>query len=509
MNTADRVFVNARIYTLDGPGTVAEALASREGRITAVGSNADVRAFAGAGAEEIDLAGKPVIPGCIDTHCHLMMHGSACTRSADLTDCRSIKELQKRLRDHWTKNPGATCLVGERFDQEVFAEGRWVTKQDLDEISAEIPIVVARLCYHAVVANTAALTPSKNKLSDEQWRTGKLTEDYVGVARSQVPDCTPDELEKAALYALNDARNAGITSVNTGIDCMEELELLMRLRDEGRLPVRVRFQWPYRLMETLVEQNLRTTSGDDFLRVGAIKIFMDGSMGARTCAMIEDFADDPGNRGELFRSDDELAEMLVRVQRNRNQAAVHAIGDLAISQTVSAIEKAMPQGNTGNALRHRIEHVAQMSPTIIKDMARLNVMASVQPQFIVTDFWTRDRVGPERYKFVYPFKSMLEAGIRFGMGSDCPVERLSSMELLHRAVNRDSCNQRECLTVEETLRLYTSGSAYICYEENDKGSLEVGKLADFVVLSEDPFAIEKTHLGNIRPVNSVVGGQMQ
>lgn len=506
---AEKVFVNGRIYTLDSAGTVAEAMAVEEGRITAIGPTQDIRALAGPGTQEIDLTGKPVIPGCIDTHCHLIMHGSACTRSADLTDCRSIAELQRRLRDHWANNPDAKCIVGERFDHEIFAEGRWVTRQDLDEVTSEIPIVVARLCYHAVVANTATLTPSRDRLNDEQWETGKLTEDDVSLAWSQVPDCTPEELENAAIYAFNDARSAGITSVNTQIDSVEELELLRRLRDEGRLPVRVRFQWPYRLMGKLVEDGLKTTSGDDFLRVGAIKIFMDGSMGARTCAMCEEFTDEPGNRGNLFRSDDDLAAMLVEVQRHGNQAAIHTIGDLAISTAISGIEKAMPKGNAGNTHRHRLEHVAQMSPKILGDMARLNVMASVQPQFIITDFWTCDRVGPERYKFVYPFKSMLDAGIKFGMGSDCPVERLSTMELLHRAVNRDAMSQQECLTVEETLRAYTNGSAYICFEENDKGSLEVGKLADFVVLSEDPFTIDKSHLGKIRPLNTVVGGQMQ
>lgn len=506
---AEKIFVNARIYTLNSAGTVAEAIAVENGRITAVGSTQEIQALAGPKTEEIDLAGKPVIPGCYDTHTHLIMHGSACTRSADLTDCRSIAELQQRLRDHWAKNSDTKCIVGERFDHEIFSEGRWVTRKDLDEVSSDIPVVVARLCYHAVVANSAALAPSKGKLNAEQWETGKLTEDDSELAWCQIPACTPEELEKAALYAFNEARTVGLTSVNTQIDSIEELELLRRLRDEGRLPVRVRFQWPYHLMSKLVEDGLKTASGNDFLRVGAIKIFMDGSMGARTCAMSEEFADEPGNCGILLRSDDDLAEMLVEVQRNGNQAAIHTIGDLAISTAISGIRKAMPEGNAGNTHRHRLEHVAQTSPKILADMADLNIMASVQPQFIITDFWTRDRVGPERYKFIYPFKSMLDMGINYGIGSDCPVERLSIAEVIHRAVTRDAASQHECLTVEQILRAYTYGSAYICFEENDKGSIEAGKLADFVVLSEDPFSVDKSHLGKIRSVNTVVGGQMQ
>lgn len=506
---AEKIFVNGRIYTLDGSGTVVEALAVKGERITAAGSIEDVRAAAGAGAEEIDLAGKAVIPGCIDTHCHLMMHGVACTRSANLTDCRSIAELQQRLRDHWAKNPDAAWVTGERFDQEMFSDRRWVTREDLDHVSKDVPIMAVRLCYHAVVGNSAALLPVKDKLSEEQWATGRLTEDDVELLWRQIPDCTDDELELAAMHALNDARSAGLTSVHCMIGDDNELDLLRRLHGEGRLPVRVRFQWPFERMSRIVDEGLKTGCGDDHLRLGAIKIFMDGSMGARTCAMCEEFSDDPGNCGDLFRTDKELAAMLVEVQRNGCQAAIHAIGDRAIIHGIGGIEIAMPEGNQGNVLRHRLEHAAVLSPRIISDMARLNVMASVQPQFVITDFWSHDRVGPERYKYTYPFKTMLGAGIRFGMGSDCPVERLDTMELLHRAVNREPRSMQECLTVDETLRAYTSGSAFIGFEEQDKGSLEVGKLADFVVLSEDPYSAKVQDLGRIRPLNTVVGGVMQ
>lgn len=506
---ADKVFTNGQIYTLDPTGTTAEAIAVEGERITAIGSIQDVKAFAGPGAQEVDLGGRTVIPGCIDSHCHLMMHGVACTRSASLTDCHSIAELQNRLRNHWAMNPGAQWIIGERFDQEMFSDGRWVTRADLDQVSADVPIMAARLCYHAIVANSAALLSVRDRLTKEQWETGRLTEDDCSLVWGQIPDCTDDELEKSALHALTEARNAGLTSVHSQINNPAQLAVIRRLHDEGRLPVRVRFQWPFGLMDRIIAEGMKTGSGDDYLRVGSIKIFMDGSMGARTCAMCEEFADDPGNCGELFRTGPELAEMLVEIQRNDCQAAIHAIGDRAIVHAIGGIEIAMPKGNDGNRLRHRLEHVAQMSPKIISDMARLNIMASVQPQFVITDFWTHERVGPERYRCVYPFKSMLRSGIKFGMGSDCPVERLDTMELVHRAVNREPRSLHECLTVDETLRGYTNGSAYIGFEEPDKGSLEVGKLADFVILSEDPYGVEPIQLGRIRPQNTVLGGEMQ
>lgn len=505
---AEKIFANGRIYTLDGPGTIAEALAVDGERITAVGDIAAVRETAGPAAEEVDLAGKTVIPGCIDTHCHVMMHGIACTRSADLTDCRSIAELQQRMRNHRAKNPDQAWLVGERFDHELFSDHRWVTREDLDQISRDVPIMVIRLCYHAVVGNSAALNLVRNELTDEQWTTGKLTEDDADLLYDRVPECTDQELENAALYALNQARSVGLTSVNCMISEDNELDTLRRLHSEGKLPIRMRIQWPFEKMDRLISEGLSTGSGDNRLKIGATKIFMDGSMGARTCAMCEDFSDDPGNRGDLFRSDKELAEMLVKAQQNRFQAAIHAIGDLAIIQAMSGIEIAMPEGNQGNALRHRIEHLAQMSPKMISDLARLNIMASVQPQFVVTDFWTKERVGPERYRYTYPFRSILEAGVKMGMGSDCPVERLYPMQLIHRAVNRNGDNMQESLTIDQTLRAYTNGSAYLGFDENEKGSLEVGKLADFVVLSQDPYACKPQDLEQIKLISTVVGGMM-
>lgn len=505
---AKRIFVNGMFYTLDAGGTKVEALAVDGERISALGSIEEVRSKS-AGADEINLGGKAVIPGCIDTHCHLMTHGIACTMLADLSDSRSISEIQDRLRRHLKNNPTAKWIIGERFDQELFAEGRWITRDDLDKVSKDVPVMAVRLCRHAVVANTAALQPVKGRLSKEQWETGILTEDYTDLMWAQVPDYTDEELERAVLHAFCEARSVSLTTVHCQFNSMQHLGIVRRLNSEGRLPVRVRFQWPYELMSKLVDEGLKTGSGDDYLKMGSIKIFMDGSLGARTSAMCEEFCDEPGNCGELFRTAKELAEMLVEIQKNGCQAAIHAIGDNAILQTIRAIEIAAPEGNEGNRLRHRIEHVAQMSQQILKDMARLNIIGSIQPQFVVTDFWSQRRVGPERYRYMYPFKTMLQIGIQFGMGSDCPVERLDTMELIHRAVNREPDSLQECLTVDETLRGYTYGSAHAGLEEHDKGSLEVGKLADFVVLSEDPYLVDQQILENIKTVNTVVGGRMQ
>jgi predicted amidohydrolase YtcJ len=523
---ADRIFTNCRAYTLDASSTVVEAIAVRGGRIIALGcfdklsmpraepamptsfpAMLSLSKQAGPETEVVDLGGRTVVPGLIDSHAHLIEYGISSTRSADLSGCASIREVQDRLRAFRKANPHPEWLLGTRFDQELFAERRWITRRDLDEASAEIPIMISRLCLHAVVLNSAALKLIRGKISSEQADSGILTEDATGLAWEQIPQPTPEEHLKAAQWALAEAKRAGLCGVHCMIDSLDDLDILRGLDERGLLPVRIRALSHVSMMDDLVQRGCPFGSGSEFLRIGGVKVFMDGSMGARTAAMREPFSDDPGNRGELFRNERDLAEILRHAQEQGFQAAIHAIGDVAVECALKGIELAA--GTTpGNPWRHRVEHATQMSEDLIGKMARLGVIACVQPQFIITDFWTPERVGPERYKWSFPFKSMLSAGIVLAMGSDCPVERLDPFELVHRAVNREPLSLAERMSVEEVLRGYSRGSAFAGFDEAHVGSLEVGKFADFTVSDGDPFAVKPEEIGSLRVSGTVVGGLM-
>jgi predicted amidohydrolase YtcJ len=502
---ADRIFVNCRAYTLDRSNTVVEAIAVSDGKIAALGSREAIGAMAGPDTDVVDLQGATVVPGLIDSHNHLIDHGISSTRSADLTGCASILDVQDRLRAFRQANPGATWLLGTRFDQELFAEKRWVARADLDEVISDIPIMISRLCLHAAVLNSAAISLIRDKIGVEQAGSGLLVEDATGLAWNQVPSPTPEEHLKAAGWALAEAKRVGLCGVHCVVDSRDDLEVLRRLDERGALPIRVTAICPLSMMAGLVSEGLRTGSGTDHLKIGPVKIFMDGSMGARTAALKEPYSDDPGNRGELFRNERDLAEILEHVQDEGFQAAIHAIGDLAVECALKGIELAA--GTTsGNPWRHRIEHASQMSESLVRQMARLGVIACVQPQFVITDFWTNLRVGPERYKWTYPFKSMLRAGIVLAMGSDCPVERLDPVELIDRAIDREPLSLPERVSVEEVLRGYTLGSAFAGFAEDCLGSLEVGKFADFTLFSNDPFAINPEDIGGLRVMGTMVGG---
>ena len=506
---AEQVFTNCRTYTLDAASRLVEAIAVADGRIVGLGSEDDLAPLIGPATQRIDLGGRTVVPGLIDSHNHLLHYGIEATRSADLTGCASIAEMLDRLRRFRLAHPELGWLLGRRFDQELCAEGRWPTRKDLDTISDEIPIMVSRVCLHALVANSAALALVKGDIGSDSRETGLLTENESGLVWEQIPSPSEAELEEAALWAMRDARRAGLTGVHCIVSDSHEFEALRRLHARGPLPVRITVHCPCGMMGKLVSEGLRTGSGDHLLRIGALKVFMDGSMGARTAALKEPYADEPGNSGALFRNERDLAELLREMQPPGFQASIHAIGDLAVECALKGIEAAMDAGNEGNRLRHRIEHASQMSPLLVEEMARLNVVACVQPQFIITDFWTRRRVGPERYRWSYPFKTMLDAGIALAMGSDCPVERLDAVELIDRAVNREPHSLPERLSVEETLRAYSLGSAYAGFDEAARGSLEIGKLGDFTVFAQDLFEVEPSEIGSVRVEATAVGGRFE
>lgn len=461
-----------------------------------------------ADTEVIDLGGAAVVPGLIDAHTHLLDYGTEAVRSADLTGCRSIREVQDTLRRFRAENPGAPWLLGRRFDQELFEERRWITRADLDEVSSEVPIMVSRLCLHAVVVNSAALRIIGKNLGSEQMETGILVEDACSLAWNRIPPPAAEERIRAAEWALNEARRVGLTGVHCIVDSMQDLEALRELGRRGALPVRVTALCQFSMMDSLAGGSLRQGSGTGFLKIGPLKIYADGAMGPRTAAMKEPFADDPGNSGILFHNEQELAEMLRAAQSAGFQCAVHAIGDLAVECAVKAIQLAAA-GRPGNPFRHRIEHASQLSEGLVEEMARAKVVACVQPQFVLTDFWTRERVGPERYRWSYPFNSMLAAGITLAMGSDCPVERLDPVELLDRAVSREPHSLAERLSVEETIRAYSYGSAFAAFDEARLGALEPGKLADFTVFETDPMVLSPEELGGLRVAGAAVGGELK
>jgi predicted amidohydrolase YtcJ len=505
MDPADLILTRANLITLDDRLPRASAMAIRAGRICCVGDDRTAGAFAGLGTRKLDLAGRAVTPGFCDAHVHLYAFGLQALRQADLVGCASIDQVLSRLSDQSRRRDG--WILGYGFDQDKLAERRFPTRAELDRIAPDRPVLISRICGHAVVVNSGALalaTPQQRTAGDAD--TGFYTEEPAWAFYAHVPPPDEAEAEQAVLVACRQALRSGITSAQTLLDTADQMSAYARLRRKGKLPIRITGMPPYAAAAALHAHGVNTTFGDDRLRFGAVKLFSDGSLGARTAWMSQPYADDPSTRGMRIYDPDVLKSHARDAQSKGFQLAIHAIGDQALRETLDAIEAAL--GDDDNAHhRHRVEHASITPPDCMDLLAGKRIVVTAQPQFVRSDSWTPDRLGPERSPWAYPFATMLRRGVPIALSSDCPVERLDAFACLAAAVGRAPWSPHECLTVEQALRAYCLGGAYAGHAEDRLGSLEVGKLADFVVLSEDPTKLDAEGLAKLKAEQVFVGGE--
>jgi predicted amidohydrolase YtcJ len=508
--------LNANVITLSSKPSRAGAIAVQNGRIVAVGSNGEIRKYIGRNTEVVDVKGKSVVPGFVDCHVHMAGFGRS-LQTIDLRNVSSIREVKEKLREYAEKNPNKKWILGGRWDQEKFAERRYPTRWDLDEAVKDKPVFLTRVCGHVSVANSEALKLA-GITRETRVEGGKIDLDEVsgepnGILRENaqelvlkvIPEPSERELEEFCLQACRKAVEAGLTCVHWIVDSADEIRVIQKLFFEGKLPLRVYLGIPVKLLDCLVNLGFLTGFGNDMVRVGFVKIFADGSLGARTAALKEPYFDKPDTSGMMLYTQRRLNGVVLKAHGAGLQVGVHAIGDKAIEMSVKAFEKALrvfPRGH-----RHRIEHCSVMNPKLIGRMKRLGLVASVQPHFVVSDFWVVERVGVERARWVYPFKTLMKSGVVVASGSDCPVEPINPLLGLWAAVARKSFVE-ESLTVEEALRTYTVNAAYASFSEDWFGRIEAGKFADFVVLSDDLLKISPEKIRDVRVEMTVVGGKI-
>lgn len=512
------LFVNGQFWPVNGNAGCSRVLAARDGRIEALGCQGDEAGEGEAWSRVIDLGGRVAIPGLVDAHCHLVSHGMAQTREADLRGVRSLSELRARLEAHARKldlRPGTgRWLLGRGFEQDLLAEARWPDRAYLDEIAAEIPIRITRVCGHGLVANTAALALAGHPptAASEGFPPGVFCESAMAPIYAAIPQPDAAEWLAAARWACREAARVGFTGIHSLMAHAREVRALVDLRREGPLPVRVLMQLPYAMLDHAAATGLRTGYGDDYLSVGAIKLFSDGSLGARTAALREPYTDQPSTSGELIYAPDELARRVRAVYEAGFQVCIHAIGDRAMDVTLDAIEAAPGPGGAPWAFPPRIEHASLVDETIIRRMRRLGVGAAVQPQFARSDYWSPDRLGQERARGCYAFRTLHAAGIPLAGSTDCPVELLDAMAALGQTVHRPDWSPEERLSLEDAVRIFSEGSYALRYrtpaEAPSHGRLAPGEYADFVVLEHDPRAVAPEDVEKIPIHMTVVGGRV-
>jgi hypothetical protein len=469
--------------------------------------------MAGSDTVSMDLKGATVLPGFTDCHVHLIWYGLGLDR-LHLNDVRSIDELKSMVAEKSTKD--VPWVLGWGWDQDRLKEKRYPTRHDLDEASPNKPVLLRRICGHASVANSIAL---KNAGIDENSvnppggviekeasgsPTGLLRENAMDLIEAVVPRPSKEDYERATLAACEDAVRAGLTTVHCIISSEMEFRTLLNLEATGRLPLRFYVLITPEMLTAAKKLGLRTGFGNGLVRLGAVKIFTDGSLGARTAALEEPYADEPTTRGVVIYSQEDLDKLVADVNDSGFQVAIHAIGDRAVNMALSSIEKAT--GPRPKNLRHRIEHASVLSKSLIDRFRESQVTASVQPHFIISDYWLTERLGTERASMTYPLASLLRTGVTVVAGSDGPIDPIQPLTCIAAALDRPG--SKEAIGVEEAIALYTRNAAFASFEENEKGTIAPGKYADLVVLHQDPMRTKGTAIANINVLLTVVGGRV-
>jgi predicted amidohydrolase YtcJ len=525
----DLLILNAAVRTMDPAQPTAGALAVTGNRIVAVGSTAALRSLAGAKTRVIDARGRSVLPGFNDAHVHWLGGGFA-TTNVDLRDAPTPAEFARRLGEFARKQAKGRWILGGNWDHENWPGAPLPTRDMIDAVTPDHPVFVDRLDGHMALANSLALrlagvtrdtpdVPGGLIVRDARGEpTGILKDAAMACVEKAIPPRSRDEKLAAARAATALAASLGVTSAQD-MSAGDDVELYRHLQARGELKTRLYCARPLAEWAAVAKAGGRAPTGDAWLRTGAMKDFADGSLGSSTAYFFEPYLDSPGTRGLLL--DQLLAggAMFKRVQA-ADQAGlhvmIHAIGDAA-NHGVLELYREVAVQNGPRDRRFRIEHAQHLRPAEIARFAAQPVIASMQPYHCADDGrWAEKRLGPERVKGTYAFRALLDVGAALAFGSDWPVAPLNPFAGLKAAVTRQTLDGRhpdgwvpeQKVTLEEAIRAFTAGSAYAEFQEQTKGSLTPGKLADVVMLDCDIFAIASSALDQVKVALTIVDGKV-
>ncbi|MCX8184940.1 MAG: amidohydrolase [Sulfolobales archaeon] len=505
--------VAKRIYTSFKPLKVVKALTIYSGRVIYAGTvEKAVKIAVELGGNVVEYPDRVIIPGLIDAHVHLESLGLA-LNSLDLRKVSSIEELKTLVRSELTGKPG--WVFGRGWDQEKFREKRYPTRWDIDSVSGDRPVILVRVCGHMALLNTAAMrelaidesTSCRVVRDSSGVPNGLVVEEGVEVAMKRFWGSVDDEtLEKYLLDSVNHAISYGITALGLTGSSARVTRSLAKLSTEGRLPAKVAAYLTIEAFKTAAELGLRAPASFGRMKIVGVKLFADGSLGARTAYLSEPYEDAVDTRGIKLLSREEIAEISHLARRLGYQVSVHAIGDAAIDEVI--------EGLRGVGGRSRIEHLSVVRSDQLARLGELGVVGVVQPHFIMTDWWVIKRVGERRASWVYRFRD-LSKFIQVALSTDSPVEPIDPWENIYAAVTRGEAegvelakySESQKLDVSEALHYYTYGSAYALKLENELGKLEPGYSADLAVLDRDPLEVDVEELRKTRVLEVFVDGE--
>jgi predicted amidohydrolase YtcJ len=533
---ADTIVLHGRIYTLNAKQPWAQALAIRADKIAAVGNDAAIEKFRGAGTKVIDAAGQLVLPGFVDCHIHFM-DGSLSLGRVNLEGAKDVADIQQRLREYAAKHPGNDWLLGRGWDYAMFGTEALPNKKYLDELFPDRPVFLEGYDGHTYWANSKALTlagitrdtpdpPNGIIVRDlaTHEATGALKEAAQSLVAKATPKLTRSEKLDALRAGMKRANENGLTRIHSAGGDFPELELYDELRRHGDMTLRfyiAYFMDPPEMRPQDLEaiENARKKYYDAWIDTDAVKFMVDGVVESHTAAMIDPYSDDPSLKGKLFWEPAKYNAATVDLDKRGLQLFTHAIGELGVRTALDAYQH-MEEVNHTSDRRPRIEHIETISPADIPRFGRLGVIASMQPLHSypdsdTLDVWARN-AGPERASRAWSWKSIADAGGRYAFGSDWPVVTLNPWYGLQTAVTRQTREGKpeagfvpsQRLTVAKAVEGYTLDAAFAGRREKTEGSLEKGKLADLIIISQNIFEIDPHKISETKVRTTIVGGQV-
>jgi predicted amidohydrolase YtcJ len=521
--------VNAHVWTGNSSQPEAEALAIAGDRIAHVGTSADVRRLAG-DAPIVDLQGSFVVPGFIDAHVHFI-DGGFRLASVQLRDADTPQEFVRRIQEFATTVPAGTWITGGDWDHTLWG-GELPRRDWIDAATPDHPVWVSRLDGHMALANSTALRAAgvTREVRDIEGGeivrdakgepTGLLKDNAMNLVSGKVPDPSDAMKDRALDAAMQYVAAQGVTSIHN-MGSWDDVAVFARAAREGRLGTRIYAAVPLSTWERLRDTVAADTyggsdgRGDEWLRIGALKGFVDGSLGSHTAAFYEPFDDDPGNRGLFVNTEADLFTWISGADRAGLHVVVHAIGDRANATLLDIFERTIRENGPRDP-RFRIEHAQHLAPADISRFAALGVIPSMQPYHAIDDGrWAERVIGRERAKGTYAFRALVDAGAVLAFGSDWFVAPPTPLEGIYAAVTRRTLDDRhpdgwvpeQKITVEEALVAYTRGAAYASFDEWQKGTLAEGMLADITVIDRDLRSIPAPEIRDARILRTIVGGR--
>ena len=531
---AEAILINGKIWTVQKTQPEVRALAVWQGRILAAGNTDDIKKLSGPQTLVIDLQGRRVVPGFYDSHVHLLGSGQRLSEVA-LKDAKDEAEFGRRLREFDQKLPRDRWLLGGEWDHDRTFKGQLPTAELIDRYVSNRPVFLRRYDGHMGVVNSLVLkqanireeTPDPSggviyRLAGSHTPSGLLRDNAMDLVSNLIPPPSEAVIAEAVAAALKEAAQNGVTSMQDmdGSDDATRQKLFrlyQQLAQSGRLTARIDLRWPLAEWKRLADLGVSGRLGDDWVRIGGVKGFIDGSLGSSTAKMFEPFVNEPGSTGVYVTPLAKMREYVLGADRAGLSVAVHAIGDRGNAEMLDIFAE-VARENGPRDRRFRIEHAQHLRPQDYARFKQLGVIASMQPYHVIDDGrWAEGRIGAKRCASSYAFRSLLDSGARLAFGSDWSVAPLSPILGIDAAVNRRTLDGKDPqgwfpeqrITVAESIRAYTIDSAFAGFEEKDRGTLEVGKWADLVVLSRDILAdSERDHIADTEVVLTMVSGKV-